>query len=192
MKEIFKTIPSFPDYEVSNFGRVKTKSRKVRFVHAKTQKEHYRITESKFLKVQYNRLTGYKFHQLYLCKKMYNKPIHQLVADAFLEKPEWGECINHIDGNKHNNIVENLEWATNSYNHEHATKTGLKAKGSSVGTSKLNERNVQAIKYLLSIGVSHRDLSIAFNVSRPTISLISKNKSWKQIALTGEELILKQ
>ena len=188
MKEIFKIIPSFPDYLVSNYGRVKTRSRKIRFIHPVTKKEHFRESSERFLKVQTNDLTGYKFHQLYLDKKMYNKPIHQLVADAFLEKVNGLEYINHIDGNKHNNCVENLEYCTNEYNHYHATVTGLKAKGEKIGTSKLNDNMVHAIKYFLKKGLSHRELSIAFNISRPNINLIANNKSWKHIALTGEEL----
>ena len=55
---------------------------------------------------------------------MYNKPIHQLVANAFLDKLPHHEVVNHKDGNKHNNVVDNLEWCTNAYNHKHATETG--------------------------------------------------------------------
>lgn len=191
MKEIFKTIPSFPDYEVSNFGRVKTKSRKIRYVHAKSKKELFRQSNCRFLKEQFNNLTGYKFYQLYLDKKMHNKTVHKLVADAFLEKEKDKDYINHIDGNKHNNCVENLEWCTNEYNHEHAIRTGLKAKGEKIGSSKLNTTSVHAIKYFLNKGYSHSELSIAFNISRPTITLISNCKIWKHITLTGEELTLK-
>lgn len=189
MKEIFKTIPSFPDYLVSNYGRVKTKSRELRYTHAVTKKEHFRNTNERFLKVHYNNLTGYKFHQLYLNKKMFNRTIHKLVADAFIEKIDGFDCINHIDGNKHNNYVDNLERCTDEYNHEHATKTGLKAKGSKVASSKLNESMVHAIKWFLSKGISHTELSKAFQISRPAISLISEGKTWKHIALTNEELI---
>jgi len=186
--EEFLTIPSFPDYLVSNFGRVKTKGRPIRYVHAVTGKEHFRNTNERFLKVHFNKLTGYKFYQLYKDKKMVNKSIHQLVADAFIKRKDGLNIINHIDGNKHNNCVENLEWCTNEYNHEHATKTGLKAKGSQIGTSKLNEYTVHAIKYFLDKGFSHRELSTAFKISRPTISLIKENKTWKHVALTGTEL----
>jgi uncharacterized protein YlbG (UPF0298 family) len=188
MKEIFKTIPSFPDYLVSNFGRVKTKSRKLRYTHAVTKKEHFRQSSERFLKVQFNNLTGYKFYQLYLNKKMHNKTIHQLVADAFLKKDKSHDTVNHKDGNKHNNTVDNLEWCTNKYNHEHATKTGLKPKGERVGTSKLTENSVHAIKWFLKKGVSHSELSKAFKVSRSNISQIAENKQWKHVSLTGNEL----
>ena len=192
MKEIFKTIPSFTDYEISNFGRVKTKSRQIRYVHAKTKKELFRQSECRFLKEHFNGLTGYKFCQLYKNKKMYNKTIHSLVAETFLVKEILKDTVNHIDGNKHNNCVENLEWCTNEYNHEHATKNGLKAKGSGVSTSKLNENSVHAIKYFLKKGLTHQEISIAFNISRVTITLISQGKNWKHVSLTNEELTLKQ
>jgi len=188
MIEIFKIISEYPDYEVSNYGRVRTKSRLVRYTHAVTKKEHFRKTESKFLKIQYNNRTGYKFCQLYLDKKMYNRTIHTLVANTFILNELNYEVVNHKDGNKHNNTVENLEWCTNAYNHEHATKTGLKAKGEKIKSSKLTEQCVYAIKYFLAKGVSHSDISKAFNVSRPTISLIYQNKTWKHVALKGQEL----
>lgn len=188
MLEIFKTIPSFIDYEVSNLGRVKTKSREIRFTHSKTKKEHFRLTNERFLKVQYNNLTGYKFHQLYLNGKMFNKNIHSLVAEAFLENKDGFNYINHIDGNKHNNIVSNLERCTNEYNHHHATITGLKAKGVEIQSAKLNDNMAHAIKWFLNKGLSHKELSLAFKVSRPTINLIANNKTWKHVALTNEEL----
>jgi hypothetical protein len=106
--EKFETIKSYPDYEVSNYGRIRTKSRKVRYVHARTNKEHFRTTEYKFLKVHENKRTGYKFCQLYKDKKMYNLTIHSLVAREFLNIKSSLDVVNHKDGNKHNNVVENL------------------------------------------------------------------------------------
>jgi hypothetical protein len=188
--EKFITIPNFPDYLVSNYGRVKTKARDVRYTHAVTSKEHFRKTEERFLKERNNNLNGYKFYQLYLNKKMYNKNAHQLVALAFIPNKHGLTTVNHKDGNKHNNCVENLEWCTNEYNHEHATRTGLKAKGVEIASSKLNDSMVHAIKYFLAKGISHIELSKAFKISRPTISLISKGKTWKHIALTKKELTI--
>jgi len=60
MIEVFRTISTLPNYEISSFGRIKTKSRPVRYVHAVTQKEHFRTTEERFLKVYDNNRTGYK------------------------------------------------------------------------------------------------------------------------------------
>lgn len=186
--ENFKTIQSFPDYEVSNMGRVRTKARLIRYVHAVTKNEHFRNSENKFLKIQFNNRTGYKFVQLYLNKKMHNVTIHRLVAETFIENTENLSTVNHKDGNKHNNTVDNLEWCSNEYNHKHATETGLKSKGSQIGTSKLNENCVHAIKYFLKQGYSHSQLSEIFLISRASVSLISEGKTWKHVALIGEEL----
>ena len=62
-----------------------------------------------------------------LCKdsKLFNASIHRLVADAFIENPYNKPCINHIDGNKRNNDISNLEWCTYGENALHAYKTGL-------------------------------------------------------------------
>lgn len=194
MEEIFKSIPLFSDYEISNLGRVRTKKRKIRYTHSITKNEHFRETTERFLKIHFNNLSGYKFVQLYSKKKMFNKTIHRLVAETFISKSEFQyfDVVNHKDGNKHNNIAENLEWCTDKYNHEHATITGLKAKGDKIGSSKLNDNAVCAIKYFLNKGLSHSELSIAFNISRPTISLIAEGKAWKHISITGEELTLAQ
>lgn len=159
----------------------------VRYTHALTKKEHFRQTEERLLKVQFNRRTGYKFHQLYLEKKMYNRNIHILVADAFLKSEEGKHLINHKDGNKHNNRVDNLERCTNEYNHEHATKTGLKAKGVEIGTSKLTDQLVSAIKCLCNQGISHGQIAKAFGVSRSSISLIHEEKTWKHVTLSQEK-----
>lgn len=184
--EEFRPIPDFPEYAVSNYGRVKTLSRKIRYIHAVTGEEHFRLSTERFLKVHCNGLTGYKFHQLYKNKKMHNKPIHQLVAHAFIPKIKGKDYINHIDGNKHNNVVANLEWCTNEYNHHHATITGLVAKGERVSSSKLTERCVNAIKYFLSKGHSHSELSKAFNISRSNISQISEGKTWAHLTHNQE------
>lgn len=67
--------------------------------------------------------------------------IHRLVASAFIPNPENKPCINHVDGNKQNNSVENLEWCTPLENNQHARKNGLNC-----GLYKLTKEDVSEIK----------------------------------------------
>lgn len=190
MEEIWQTVRGYHDYLISNCGRVKTKSRPLRYVHAISGNEHFRISTERYLK-KYKTKQGYDFVQLYKNEVSKNLTIHRLVALTFLENPKNFEVVNHIDGNKLNNRVDNLEWCTDAYNHKHAMDMGLLAKGSNVGTSKLDERSVHAIRKLLAINLSHILIAEMFLVSRATISLIAENKTWKHVALTGIELEIK-
>lgn len=191
--EIWKDVPFNTDYKVSQIGRVVSKSRPIRYVHSVTKQEHYRMSEEFVLKQYDNDRTGYKFVQLYKDKKSKNYPIHKLVAAAFLSETSFpGAVVNHKNGNKHDNSLDNLEYCSSEYNHHHATITGLKPRGSRIASSKLNENTVAAIKRLLAKGFTHNYLAEVFSVSRSTISNISEGKSWKHVdALTGRELTFK-
>jgi len=69
---------------------------------------------------------GYKALRLMLNKKSKMQFIHRLIALAYIENPNNKPCVNHIDGNKLNNDISNLEWVTYSENNKHAFDTGLK------------------------------------------------------------------
>lgn len=109
-------IKDFPEYFVSDEGEVYSK------------KYHYRRNKDcHLIKLQpIAQKNGYFAVGLWKNKTPYIRTIHRLVAEAFIDNPENKVCVNHIDGNKHNNHVSNLEWNTYSENNFHAFKTGLK------------------------------------------------------------------
>lgn len=111
MKEIWKDIFEFPDYQISNLGRVKSKSR----IIITNNNKKYPIKE-KILKPQINNKTGYEQYTLIKNKKMITKLTHILVANAFLLKNDNELEINHKDENKLNNNLDNLEYCTHKYN----------------------------------------------------------------------------
>ena len=108
--------------------------------------------------------------------------VHRLVAQAFLENPEGKAEVNHIDGDKANNRVQNLEWATSSENRQHAYDTGLQAgpKGETNGSSKLTESDVLYIRSNPD-GLTQRELADKLGVSRNVISTVIRGLAWKHV-----------
>jgi hypothetical protein len=68
---------------------------------------------------------AYKKYNLCINGKSFNINTHRLLAELYIPNPENKEQVNHIDGNKHNNLLENLEWVTRSENGKHSFKNGL-------------------------------------------------------------------
>lgn len=111
--EVWKEIRFFPDYEISNRGRVRSlKGERPRILKLQPisrgdrKKSYYRVTL---------RNKGGKKH----------RKIHRLVALAYIVRPAGKDTVNHEDGNTLNNRVENLTWTTNVENIKHAWRTGL-------------------------------------------------------------------
>ena len=119
MKEEWKPIEGYEGlYEVSNLGRVKSIERNVPFRGSSI------TMHGKVLKPYANE-NGYCFVVLYQNTRQKRHKIHRLVAETFIPNPEKKKCINHVDGNKKNNRVDNLEWCTHSENNKHAHDNGL-------------------------------------------------------------------
>lgn len=114
MQEIYKSIKGYEGlYEVSNLGNVKS-LKKVR---------GRALSGERLLKPHI--VNGYVMVTLCKDSKPFNASVHRLIAEAFIPNPENKETINHIDGNKQNNSIDNLEWATQRENNIHAYRTGL-------------------------------------------------------------------
>lgn len=118
MDEIWKNIEVYPNYQVSNLGRVKSLN------YRKTGKE-------KILKNCKNN-SGYLSVTLSKEGKMKPYFIHRLVAQAFLDNPNNLPQVNHINEDKTDNRVENLEWCDRKYNNNYGTHNERMAKTNSI------------------------------------------------------------
>lgn len=108
--------------------------------------------------------------------------VHQYVAKYFIENPEGKPMVNHKDGDKTNNHVDNLEWCTHKENMQHAFKNGLNHTPKGVHTTKLNEYDVKLIRKLYKEeGLSHHKLSQMFPVVESQIRNIINRNSWKNV-----------
>lgn len=98
--------------------------------------------------------------------------VHRLVAEAFVQRQPDRNEVNHIDGNKHNNVARNLEWVTHAENHQHAARTGLAARAS------LTPEQVREIRAVLATGRRVRDVAADFGVTASTVSHIKNRHCW--------------
>jgi hypothetical protein len=118
MNEVWKDIPGYEGlYQVSNLGRVKSL-------------ERFKDNNGGLVRVPEKIMTGGKRHGyilMFLSKEGSRKTFaaHRLVAQVFIPNPENKPSVNHINGNKQDNRVCNLEWNTYKENTNHAIKTGL-------------------------------------------------------------------
>lgn len=113
MNEVWKDIMSYEGlYQVSSLGRVKSLPRRSKALPG-------RITKERLLKPVLNKPNGYMQVGLFKETKLKMTYIHQLVAKHFISNEECKSTVNHIDGRKDNNTIDNLEWATHSEQNLH-------------------------------------------------------------------------
>lgn len=107
--------------------------------------------------------------------------VHRLVALLFIPNPDHKPQVNHIDGDKTNNNVENLEWVTNVKNRQHAVEHNLIAKGEAL-SKKLTLADAESIRSrYIPHSKEHNQYALAreYNVSQSLIMHIINNKCWK-------------
>ena len=129
---------------------------------------------------QYDMKHGYREYQLRKNGKRYHTYVHRLIAQHFTPNPENKPFVNHIDGNKLNNSIENLEWVTNKENIQHAAKMGLMRSGENHPYAKLTDQEVREIRDLYKHKIYiQRELSEIYGVNRSTMNWIVHNKHRK-------------
>lgn len=175
-KEIWKPVKGYEGmYQVSNLGRVRSLDR---LIHQKDRWGNIRPTRYKGkLKKGSLKNTGYYAINL---KEKRDISIHRLVAEAFIPNPENKPCVNHINGIKTDNRVENLEWCTYRENTVHAYKNDLSKKGKKHYKTNLNEKQVRDIKYNLS-HLSDREAAEKYGIVTGAVWNIRNNMNWKHI-----------
>ena len=154
-------------YEVSDKGEIR--------MIGKTEPLHQFIGKDGYMRTQFAGKT---------------RIVHRVVAKAFIPNPDNLPEVNHIDGNKQNNCVENLEWITRSDNLKHAYKIGLKkSTGERNPRAKLTEEDVNYLRSLYKDGtwlIPAKSLAKQFGVAHQTISAAVCGQNWNLLKEEGE------
>ena len=169
--EIWRDVAGYEGfYRVSNFGRVKS------FARGSEKILRQGLYGGEYFTVSLNKN-----------KNRRNFSVHRLVAEAFIPNPNYFPVVNHKDGNKKNNFVENLEWVTQGENLLHASRIGLRKTGADSCNAKLTEDQVRYIRK----NYKPRDkifgapaLAKKFNVGKHIIFNVVKFRTYKDVKMT--------
>ena len=154
--EIWKSYPDIPEIEVSTLGRVRTRDRMVSGKGNGTRFQKGRVLK------QFISNSGYMRVNIKIDGKQIKKSVHRLVAQTFIENPNDLPMVNHLDCDRKNNDVENLEWCNNSYNQKYREEFG-KASGRPVFAVNLATLEVSRFRSRMeagrSLGVFYQSIS---------------------------------
>lgn len=158
---IWKHVPSFPVYEVSEYGLVRS--------------------NRGILKMSYS-AEGYPKVSLRYNGKYYSRTVHVLVCEAFHgPKPTDKHEVCHSDGSKDNNNYKNLRWDTRKNNIADARKHGTFQRGERQGSAKLTDKKVLEIRRRHKKGERAIDLAKEFKMSKSMIHYVVNRHNWKHI-----------
>jgi hypothetical protein len=164
----FYKLKDYPNYALAKTGELLS----LRYLNSNKLKILKPLKSSKYME--------------YAIGKSYHKTIHRLLAETFIPNPDNKPCVNHIDGNKLNNTVDNLEWCTYSENHLHAYKNNLmkapwkNKKGKDFPLSKKVDQYDKKGNFIRTWD-SIADVERELKLESSSISLCCRNISYKSV-----------
>lgn len=158
-----KIIKEYPDYTVDDKGNVFSLKRANKF------------------KMKQN-IDSIGYPSVHLCKdgKCKRHNVHRLVAEAFLPNPENKPCVNHINSVRHDNRLENIEWATYSENNQHAKDYGYNPAvyGQDTSAAALTNEQARDIYLYLMEGYRNIDAARKFNTTLGIVTAVKSKKAY--------------
>lgn len=181
--EIWKDILGYEGYyQVSNLGNVKSLDR-VRETLPTAKKQFKTFNEGRVL-IPKESNRGYLRYALTKEGKTKYLSAHRLVAQSFIPNIKDKPDVNHINGIKTDNRIENLEWCTGSENIKHNYVLGImNQKGDKNNCAILTIEQVKEIKVKLLNGITPRQISEQYPIHRTSVYDIKKGRNWNHVFL---------
>jgi len=179
VREEWKPVVGYEDfYECSNLGRFRSLPK---VVNGRWGKCRYK---GKVIKVMESLITGYGL--ICLVKENRKKTTirsHRLIAKAFIPNPDGKLYVNHIDLNKMNNRVDNLEWVTAKENtaHARASKEWNVLRGENAPTAKIKEHQVIEIRKLFASGMKQHEIQKHLTLTKGIVFNVITGRTWKHV-----------
>jgi hypothetical protein len=174
----FRAFREFPKYEVGDDGSVWSLD--------------YNHTGERGILKQNRDKDGYAYVFLVVNNKRYKRSVHRMVANSFINNPEGKPQVNHKNGVRDDNVVENLEWCTAKENTVHGFRVNgrkisdrmkERAKKQFTGINnpkaKMTTKLVNEMRHMRATGSKLKDISTAFGMSIAQVGQICNNKFWK-------------
>ncbi len=164
MIEKWLEIKEWPGYFISNTGKVKRSDRHIALCPNKNRNNYV-----------------YVYHSNNTIRPR-ALSVHRLVARYFIPNPENKPCVNHIDNNPQNNLVENLEWVTHQENIQHCISQGRSVykRGEECAQSVLSEKIVRKIKSEVG-SMTYKELAKKYGTNYSNIAHIKRGSRWGHV-----------
>lgn len=182
-KEEWRDIAGYEGkYQVSTLGQVRSLTRVVSHRNGSCPKYGRLLKQSPNTK-------GYLLVGPTVNRVQRTRPVHRLVAETFIPRPEGASEVNHKNGVKTDNRVENLEWVSADANMKHAVANGLRALGGGAAHwAKLTEKDIPDIRRRIELGDSLASIGRLYGVDHSAIRAIKTGRSWRRCGGLGYEV----
>lgn len=178
--EIWKPVKDWENYyEISNYGRLKRLPRMSKHSFG----NFYKPYGEKIIKRTMRNKKRYINVHLTKNGICVTKQLHRLVLLTFVPMPEDKPYVNHINGDKHDNRLINLEWVSAKENCRHAIDTGLTVflQGEDVANSKITKKQAIKIKKLLKQKVRNCDIAVKLKTTQKIVADIKSGRTWSHL-----------